>query len=86
MTDNDRRLLEATAGAIKLLLDAVVRNRITLVDQVQAQALSAEIAAVLTRAHAVPEAVPLPPPELPPAPPAFARWRVGAWMFHRLRG
>ena len=51
MTENGRRLLEASAAAIKVLLDTLVRHRFTMVDQERAQALSAEIAAALAQAQ-----------------------------------
>lgn len=33
MTENDRRLMEASAAAIKPLLDTLVRHRFAMVDQ-----------------------------------------------------
>ena len=62
MTDNDRRLLETTAAAMKLLLDTVVHHRISLVDRDRAQVLSAEIGAALTQPGDEPtRGMPIPP-------------------------
>ena len=47
MTENDQRLLAATAAAMKLLLDAAVSSRIRMIDQDAATALSTEIGAAL---------------------------------------
>lgn len=82
MTENDRRLLESTAAAMKLLLDSLVQHRVTMVDQERAQALSAQIGAAL----------PQPPGVAEPAAPVVSPPRSGVagslrqwWVARRLR-
>ena len=84
MTENDRRLLEATSAAIKLLLDTLVRHRFTMVDQEQAQALSAEIGAALAQANDLPEPV-VPRPAVSNRPSVVSGWLLEWWLARRVR-
>ncbi len=82
MTENDRRLLESTAAAIKLLLDTLVRHRFSMVDQERAQALSAEIGAAL--ADSVAEPV-VPTQAAPGRPSALSARLLDWWIVRRAR-
>ena len=84
MTENDRRLLEATSAAIKLLLDTLVRHRFTMVDQERAQALSAEIGAALAQADDVATPVVM-QPAASRRPDRVSAWLLQWWIARRVQ-
>ncbi len=84
MTENDRRLLEATAASIKLLLDALISHRFSMVDQEQAQALSAEIGAALAQSNKVPEPI-VAKPAASSRPSIVSGWLLEWWIARRVR-
>lgn len=85
MTENDRRLLQANAKAVKLLLDLSLRARVTMVDPDRARDLSDEIGAALASGAAVSAGVAVDQAPVAAAGPSpVGGWLAGWWMRRRL--